>query len=371
MGRSAAFQLTVESPSEAITFIENALAVPAGRVAPYPPSHTVVDAIGAPVVDATIASYGKPVLPSFLRRADFADAEKLSGTYMFGGQFLHHFGHFLFETMARLWAFDALKGEVDGIVFFVPRLQEDASPMHKAVFDLFGIDVPIILMNHPMQIERLYVPRQGCGYGGFASGTPAFRRFMHDKLWRIRPKGEGAKLYLTREAYGLKRGGIFAENLLRNQLEAEGYTAYSPERESFEDQVATYLGASHILGPDSSAMHLVGFSVPSETHVGIILRRTGGEQEMLPQIAGFTGRAPTVVNGIQRILRRDNMKNPTWALFAELDLPEVGRQLREAGLIEGRSDWPALPDADRDRILAAYRAKLNCDFQTFWERPQS
>ena len=43
--------MTVESPSEAITFIENALAVPAGRVAPSPPSHTVVDAIGAQVVD--------------------------------------------------------------------------------------------------------------------------------------------------------------------------------------------------------------------------------------------------------------------------------------------------------------------------------
>jgi hypothetical protein len=288
---------------------------------------------------------------------------------MFGGMFWHHFGHFLFETLARLWAVDRLESKIDGIVFFVPRRIEETSPMHRAVFDLFGIKVPIILMNEPRRIEKLYVPRQGCGFGGFASGTPAFREFMHDHLRKITPKGKGTKLYLTREGYGLKRGGFVAEEVLRGLLEAEGYQSYSPELESFEDQVATYLGASQIVGPDSSAMHLVGFAVPKETHVGMILRRIGGEQEMLPQIAGFTGRVPTVVNGIRRMLRRDNMKNPTWALFAELDLTRVGQGLAAAGLISDRTEWTDFTADQREAILAEYRMRLGCNFDTIWERP--
>lgn len=362
-------KMTRASPSEPITVIHDALAVPAGRAAPYPPTHSVVDAVGAPVVDAIMFGIGKAPPPVVVDRAAFAEAELLRGRYMFGGMFWHHFGHFLFETLARLWAVDRLEGQIDGIVFFVPRRMEGTSPMHQAVFDLFGIKVPVILMSEPRRIETLFVPRQGCGFGGFASGTPAFRDFIHDRLWKVAPKGKGTKLYLTREGYGLKRGGYIAEERLRAQLEAEGYVAYSPERESFEDQVATYLGASHILGPDSSAMHLVGFAVPQETQVGMILRRVAGDQEMLPQIAGFTGRVPTVVDGIRRMLRRDNMKNQAWAMFAEIDLPLVGRKLAEAGFIDGGADWPDQTDEEREAVLAEYRTRLACNFETVWQRP--
>jgi hypothetical protein len=359
----------VISPSDPITFVEDALAVPAGRIAPLPPVHTVTDALGAPVVDAMLYGIGKAPPPGFIDRALFAEAAQLRGCYMFGGMFWHHFGHFLFETLARLWAVAQLRERIDGIVFFVPRPMDGISPMHQDVFPLMGIDIPIILMQEPKRIEKLYVPRQGCGFGGLASGTPAFRDYMHGHLWKVPPKGKGTKIYLTREGYGLKRGGYVAEELLRARLEAEGYVAYSPERESFKEQVATYLGASHVLGPDSSAMHLVGFAVPDKTHVGMILRRVGGEQEMLPQIAGFTGRVPTVVNGIRRMLRRDNMKNQTWAMFAEIDLPLIGRKLAEAGFIEGKGDWPDQTDAEREAILAEYRRRLGCNFDTIWERP--
>jgi len=359
----------VSDPSERLTVVENALAVPAGRVAPFPLVHSVVDAIGAPVVDAMTIGLSKLPPPGFIDPGPFADAERLTGRYLFGGMFWHHFGHFLFETLARLWAVDVLRERIDGIVFFVPRPTEGISPMHQAVFPVMGIDLPVIFIQAPRWIETLYVPRQGCGFGGLAAGTPAFRDFMHGRLRKIAPKGQGTKLYLTREGFGLKRGGYVAEERLRAQLEAEGYVAYSPERYSFEDQVATYLGASHILGPDSSAMHLVGFVVPQETQVGMVLRRIGGEQEMLPQIAGFTGRVPAVVNGIRRMLRRDNMKNQAWAMFAEIDLPLVGRKLAEAGFIAGKGDWPDQTDEERAAVLADYATRLGCRFETVWERP--
>ena len=130
---------------------------------------------------------------------------------------------------------------------------------------------------------------------------------------------------------------------LKARLEAEGYVAFSPEKHSFERQVATYLGARHIIGQDSSALHLVGFAAPPEAEVGILLRRPGGERDMLPQLTGFMGRKPLVVDAIARLIRRDNERNPNWSMFAELDLQQLHRDLRDAGFIAGQVPWPALP----------------------------
>jgi Glycosyltransferase 61 len=353
---------------ETITTVNNALAVPASRTSEGPVQHTVVDLAGAPVADAMTTGNGKAFAAEFVDRRKVHPTSRLDGRYMFGGVFWHHFGHFLFETITRLWAFPGLRDQLDGIVFFQARKMEDTAPMHSSVLEILGIDLPIILIDGATEIEQLYVPRQGCGYGGLVSGTPAFRQFMHDRLHRIEPVNPGSRLYVSREGYGLRRGGYLAEEVLRTRLETEGYTAYSPEKHSFREQVATYLGATHILGPDSSAMHLVGFSVTAATQVGLILRRLHGDREMLPQITGFTGRAPDVIDAITRMYRRDNMKNPTWSLLSEIDMAEVGRQLTAAGFIAGLADWSAIGPEEQDRLIAACRERFQCDLITIWAR---
>ncbi len=357
--------------AETMTIVERALAVPASRTPEGPQQHTVVDLAGAPVADAVTTGNGKAIAAEFVDRRTVQPASRLAGRYLFGGVFWHHFGHFLFETITRLWAFPALRDQIDGVVFFQGRKMEDTAPMHSSVLDILGIDLPIFFIDGATEIERLYVPRQGCGYGGLVSGTPAFRQFMRDRLHRIEPANPGSRLYLSREAYGLRRGGYLAEEVLRTRLEAEGYTAYSPEQHTFREQVATYLGATHILGPDSSAMHLVGFSVTEAVQVGLILRRLHGDREMLPQITGFTGRAPDVIDAITRMFRRDNMKNPTWSLLAEIDLAEVGRRLRALGFIDGRADWRSLGRHEQDQLIEACRERFQCDLATIWTRDGS
>ena len=79
------------------------------------------------------------------QRQLFAEAAQLRRCYMFGGMFWHHFGHFLFETLARLWAVAQLSERIDGIVFFVPRTMDGIGPMHQDVFPLMGLGIPILL----------------------------------------------------------------------------------------------------------------------------------------------------------------------------------------------------------------------------------
>ena len=352
--------------SEPVTVVERALAVPSGRKR----SATVVDACGAPVVDAGTFRHDRFVAAEFVDRAAEPPPQTLAGTWVFGGVFWLHFGHFLFESISRLWAVPGLRGQIDGIVFFRSHAHREPPKLFLTILDRLGIDLPIRFIDAPTEFERLIVPRQGCGMGALSAGTPAFRDFVRERLQGIAPRVGAERIYLTREGYALRRGGVFAEGHLRELLEAEGYVAFSPEKHSFEMQVATYLGARHIIGPDSSALHLVGFAAPPEAEVAILLRRHGGERDMLPQLTGFMGRKPLVVRAITRLYRRDNERNPNWSLFAELDLPTVGRALADGGFIGSSTTWPALRRITRERLLARYEKTLGAPCSLIWKTGQ-
>jgi hypothetical protein len=355
--------------SEPLTVVDDALVLPATRLRKVDYPAAVVDRVGAPVVDSgTFAMTGhNPAY--FLDRSKVNPVSHHDGSYLYAGAMRHHFGHFLFESTARLWAFDALRDRIDGIVMVSrPPGSGELGPMYQRILANLDVDAPLVFVDAPTTFERLFVPRQGCGLGAMSAGTPMFREFMQRKLRRIAPREDAPKVYLTRRGYGLRRGGIFAEDILQTHLEAEGYVAFSPEQHSFEEQISTYLGATHIISPDSSALHLVGFVAGTQTRIGIILRRLGGERDLLPQLAGFTGRVPVVVDVIQRILQNTGQRNVPWSMFAELDLHKAWRQLRDNGFLTSDTSWPAIDEDQRARLLEEYEQKLNAPFSVIWHR---
>jgi hypothetical protein len=353
------------SACEPITDLRDALLVPADRRG----AATVVDRAGAPVVDAGGFHLGQyvPARPFDPHRAP--GATRLRGTYLFGGTLWPHFGHFLFESISRLWACDAFGTPPDGILFFAARRGTRAlSVMQEDILGLLGIRLPIQVVTDATVVDRLHVPRQGCGMGGLAAGTPAFRRFVRSALSHVPPRSDAPRIYLSRSAYRLNRGGLFAEAELEARLTEEGYAIYAPERHPIAHQVATYRGAERIVGPDSSALHLAGFAARPGTRIAIVLRRRDGAKDLLPQIAGFTGRPPVVIDAITTILSRKGGTNPTWSDFAELDLPRLGRHLRAEGFIGARASWAPLTDIRRAELLADHERRLRDSLVPVWSR---
>lgn len=354
----------VLAASEPITVVHGAMAVPARNGS----EATVCDAFGAPVVDAGIFRRSRYIPAEFVDRSIVEPHTVMSGTYLFGGVFWMHFGHFLFETISRLWAVPLVRDKLDGVVFFRGHGHRSPPEAFLTILKHLGIDLPIIFVDQPMGFERLIVPRSGCGMGPLSAGTPVFRDFVRRQFGVVSPRVGMERIYLTREGYRLRRGGIFAESHLRQLLEAEGYVAFAPERHSFEQQLSTYLGATHIIGPDSSALHLVGFVSPPDAEVAILLRRHEGAHDILPQLTGFMGRKPLVVDAILRLFRRDNERNENWSMFAELDFPKVRDALVGAGFMEGKADWSRLGWMQRQRGIASYEKKLQARIQTIWAK---
>ena len=354
--------------AELVTCVERALAVPRG----HHQSDTVVDALGAPVVDAgTFRKYSFEPATWVDRRAVLPD-RVLPGAYLFAGEIWSHFGHFLFESLARLWAHEGLRGQIDGIVFFRTRDWQQPNEYQTRLMQLLGVDAPIVYVDSPTEFGRLYVPRQGCGIGPLSAGTPAFRAFVRDRLGRVPARQDAPRIYLTRSGYGLRRGGILTEAHLEALLQQEGYVSFAPERHSIEEQIATYRGAEKIIGPDSSALHLVGYVCDARTQVGIVLRRLDGAKDILPQLAGFTGRMPEVIDAIRTIYRRENERNPTWALVADLDMGKVWRQLHAAGMIGSEVPWADMHWRRRQRLAAHLQETLGGRLLPVWpETPTS
>ena len=129
-------------------------------------------------------------------------AEPLAGRWLWAGVRMEHFGHFLMESLGRLWALDHV--EAEGILFipedgFRPEKGErELAGWQKRLLELLGIDLPVKLLTAPVQVETLVVPGQGFGLGPLIGGTQAFREFIQGRFAKDIAAEGPEKLYLSR-----------------------------------------------------------------------------------------------------------------------------------------------------------------------------
>lgn len=303
-------------------------------------SMSITDEHGLPVRNGISSSKHSVQFPRYLTQAERADVTFYKGRCFFGGFYFPHFGHFIFETLSRLWAYEAYKDQIDELIFFTSMRKDPDPSLYKPILDHLGIVHPIRFVRSPMQCKKLIVPRQGIGMGPFASGTPEQRAFMQGKLSKITdPASDCEKIYISRTGYRLKRGGMLCEQIIETNLEQQGYKIFHPQLESFETQIATYLGAKTIVSPDSSALHVAAFVGHKDQQIAILLRRKFGAVDLLPQLSAFCGREPLVIDAIQRVWVQQGRTPTGWGHYAEIAFEDVYEQLLANGYIDEGIPW--------------------------------
>ncbi|MEM9010596.1 MAG: glycosyltransferase family 61 protein [Pseudomonadota bacterium] len=269
---------------------------------------------------------------------------KLSGAHLYGGLLWVHFGHFLCESTSRLWAAPEVPDDVQSIVFFAkrPRLGDTQMPLHTAFLEMMGIDLPLTILTEPTQFERLHVPGQGFGLGTIAEGTPAFRQFIHSSFAQGIAAEGPERLYLSRSALGAKRGGIFAEEYLEQNLAREGYEIFHPQKHTMAEQIARYKAARQIVSLDGSALHLFGFVARPEQQVAMILRRSHpAYRNIVRQLQGFAGIETLVIDAIQADWVPEGRTKADRLSVGQLDLERLADALRTGGFIDSDTPWEA------------------------------
>jgi len=281
----------------------------------------------------------------------------LPGNWLFLGPLFGHFGHFLVESISRIWALDALRGQIDGVLY-VPKFQnrpEHVADVYRPFLQALGVDVPMLNIADPVRVDRVYVPRQGFGMFQMIEGAPEFRAFIRAHAGReIAPKGP-EKLYISRSALPAQRGSVVGEKLLEGWLETEGYTVFHPQKHSFQDQIAAYKAATHIIGVDCSPLHLLALVGNRDQKVGVIARRDGDlDQIFARQIRAFQGAHAVATNHLIRNWIEDHANRPSRTSWGEVDFAGVHADLTAAGLISGTTPWSRLTDD----VVAAEIARI-------------
>jgi len=205
-----------------------------------------------------------------------ASRPALEGTYLFGGIGRHHFGHFIMETLARLWAMDGRQDRFDGLILLPMHKTDFGAVLRRRMlsfFRLMGCDMPLHLVRTPVTAQTLYLPAQGFGHMQWATGTDEFRRYVRERIDRNCPAIGPDKIYISRSKLKFSHQRVDQEVRIEKLMKSAGYAIFHPQRHSIRAQCQVYRAAHTIVGGDGSAFHLAPFAMQSETRLGLIQRR--------------------------------------------------------------------------------------------------
>lgn len=287
--------------------------------------------------DGTLCELGSTRKGSYQNiAAEFqAPSEKISGRkHIYGGMLQNtHFGHFLAESLARLWAIKHLSADFETVVFY-PRIPGKGIPAYaKELLSLISSSHSFELIDAPKTFEMLAVPSQiGHQRMGFLEGHPSVR-------WMLKPlqtmgEPQGRKLYVSRSRMKPYEGGILFENRIEDLLREEGYEIIHPQELSISRQIELYNSSSHIIFSEGSALHLYALVTKTEQKVFVIWRR-----KLSPifnwQIASFGGQKIMGSPVIRRLFVPKIAYGSLVRAKADLSFSELHYQLASSGFLRG------------------------------------
>ncbi|MEO6299859.1 MAG: glycosyltransferase 61 family protein, partial [Paracoccaceae bacterium] len=294
--------------------------------------------------------------------------EDLPGRHLFAGHFRGHFGHFLVESTARLWALGHVKDRYDSILYLPYR--GEVGPIARAIqaqagfFKLLGIDTPIRTHATTLRVEELHVPELGFGWLERYAGSPAYRKFMQDRL-NATVLAEGSdKLYISRARLNPQRGGVLCEAAIEENLARLGYEIFHPEKHPLEVQIARYRAARQIIALDGSALHLAAYVLSKDAKVAMILRRSkANAADYVLQYQSFAGITPHVIDVITRDWVAGDATRVDFRSVGEIDFSALFGWLKGLGMVPPEFR-PSLPDANAIKsMLDSYQDKRGEPFR--------
>lgn len=301
-----------------------------------------------------------------------AEIRDLPGSYIFGGIYYGHFGHFIVESLARIWALDAVGHRVDGMIFTpkTPRITQHHVQHYRQVLTSFGIELPIEIAHEVTRIEKLYVPRQGFGMFDLIDGSPEFRDYINRHAGQNVPAEGPERLYVSRSLLPTHRGSILGEYKVEEYLAAEGYEIFHPQKSSQNEQIARYRAAKYVIGTDCSPLHLLGYVGNSGQKAAVLTRRSMEIGAFLVrQLKVFKGMQASEINCLLNDWMPQPGSRPSRSSWGEVDFPRMHAELLVAGLISNPTPWPALTRAERDAEINRLEESHQTTFKPF--RPET
>ena len=197
------------------------------------------------------------------------EVETLEGTWLYGGHWFSHFGHFFTETVTTLWPPGL---DVRGLVFhlYVDQRSGEVADWQERLVELAGYGgLPVrIVEKAPLGVERLIVPSRSIVLNGWAhqgastcgSGSARRTRRRLVAVARLRVPHRVQRVPAAARAAGAHLAE--RDRDLDAAFAAAGFEVIAPETLPVDDQVRLARAADVLAGQAGTALHLAAFARP-------------------------------------------------------------------------------------------------------------
>ncbi|MEO6646916.1 MAG: glycosyltransferase 61 family protein [Chitinophagaceae bacterium] len=266
-----------------------------------------------------------------------ADPPEIRQMVLFGGIVFNHFGHFLLESLGRLWAYDYVKDLDPYILFYsdseIPKYLENENFIHQV---LSGFNIPlkrVLFINYTVKINQVIIPVQKYGYRLRNNPDDIFLKFMAGfRFPRAVPdvfKNAG-RIYVSRSRMAI--GRVIGENHFEDYLRDEGFAVLHPELYSIYQQLAIYNIAGKIIFCDGAAIHTCVLLPALKADIAVISRRRDPRWSSRNIIDQFDGYHKKVL-WIDCLKDQYQFGRESWHALSVVDWFEVSVQLKNDGFV--------------------------------------
>lgn len=284
-----------------------------------------------PVFEGLQEKQGYENIPATLNGGDAMP--EMTGRHLFGGMLqTTHFGHFMVESIVRLWALDIVEPP-DALVFY-SRIPGRSLPSYaKQLFQLLGFEGDITLVDQPTRFTEMLVPSpiaRSAWVWGYEPNRKIFQKL------RDIPASPHRKVYVSRSRLNGNDGAILFEDRIEQELSRAGYTIIHPQEISICQQLSIYNGAEEIIFSEGSALHLYALVARSDQKVFVVWRRRPGNF-FSAQVQSFGGSALSGIGSVRELWVPAFAPTATANARAVLDFNHLFSELDSLGFIDGWS----------------------------------
>ena len=190
--------------------------------------------------------------------------EHFSGTYIYGGCLFGHFGHFIWESLSRLYTIRQCNNYP--ILFISPN--KEIFNIQRLIFKTIGVKNEIYLCKVPTSVRNLIYSPPG------SSINPLFivdEQIEAMACLNFQKKHHSEKIWLSRSK--LKSGKVINELFIEEELQKIGYQVVYPEILPFREQVRLISTSTIVAGFDGSQFFSFLFAKKIQGNFFIFNRR--------------------------------------------------------------------------------------------------
>jgi len=193
-------------------------------------------------------SYGQVGFAADLPSATRSDQRSV----VFAGHLSYHFGHFILESLSRLWY---ASQHPERPIVWACRPEPVPPAWHgwqRQLLDVLGIRNEVLLLTEPTRFRSVDVPQPGYRVKDF------FARQHADFLatYPARARDPGLRVWLSRSGTASEYHSLHAGRL-EQQLAEHGWTIVQPETLPISEQLELLATAGRVAGEQGSAFHLL------------------------------------------------------------------------------------------------------------------